>query len=400
MKVSLLTGGGDTPYALGLLGALISKDISVDFIGNDEMGKADIVANKNVNFLNLRGNQNSAAPLVQKFIRVLRYYLRLTKYAAANDSRIFHILWFNKLILFDRTILNIYYKLLGKKLVFTAHNVDERERDGGNNVLNRLSLKILYNLVDHVFVHTTKMKSQLIEEFGMAETKITVIPFGINNTLPKSNLTKSEARARLRLKDNDKVLLLFGNIAPYKGLEYALHAIDRLRKNDDTFRLIIAGQIKGCQPYWKELERIIDEHHLGMYVIKKNEYIPDDDVEVYFKASDVLVLPYKFIYQSGVLFLSYSFGLPVLASDVGSLREDVVEGRTGMICRAEDPDDLADKIARYFQSDLYKYLNRNRRDIISYGNEKYSWDEVASKTYAVYETLVSDSRGFKMSNDQ
>jgi glycosyltransferase involved in cell wall biosynthesis len=387
LKVSLLTGGGDKPYALGLLNALVSKGVIVDFIGNDEMSNAEIVAHKSVNFLNLRGNQNPAAPRVQKITRVLRYYLRLIKYTATTDSPILHILWFNKFLLFDRTLLNIYYKFLGKKLVFTAHNIDEKERDGGNNYLNRLSLKILYNLVDHIFVHTAKMKSQLVHEFNIAETKVSVIPFGINNTIPKSDLTKIEARGRLHLKDHEKVLLFFGNIAPYKGLEYVMYAMDRLRNKDDSFRLIIAGQIKDCQAYWEKLELIAESLDISKYIIKKIEYIPDEDVEVFFKSSDVLLLPYKFIYQSGVLFLSYSFGLPVIATDVGSLREDIMEGKTGMICRAEDPDDLADKICRYFDSDLFRNLEENQKDIINYGNEKYSWDEVGNRTHSVYGSL-------------
>ena len=388
MKVSLLTGGGDKPYALGLLNALVSKGVIVDFIGNDEMSSAEIVAHKSVNFLNLRGNQNPAASKVQKITRVLRYYLRLIRYTATTDSPILHILWFNKFLLFDRTLLNIYYKLLGKKLVFTAHNIDEKERDGSNNYLNRLSLKILYNLVDHIFVHTAKMKSQLVHEFNIAETKVSVIPFGINNTIPKSDLTKIEARGRLHLKDHEKVLLFFGNIAPYKGLEYAMYAMDQLRNKDDSFRLIIAGQIKDCQAYWEKLERIAESLDIGKYIIKKVEYIPDEDVEVFFKSSDVLLLPYKFIYQSGVLFLSYSFGLPVIATDVGSLREEIIEGETGFICKPEDPKDLAQKIGLYFQSDLYRNLEATRKGIMEYARERNSWQKVGQITYEIYKELL------------
>jgi D-inositol-3-phosphate glycosyltransferase len=393
LKVSLLTGGQDEHYAFGLLGALISKGINVDFIGNDDMSKAEIVADKRVNFFNLRGNQNRAASSVQKITRVLTYYCRLLRYAATTDSRLFHILWLNKFLLFDSTLLNVYYKLLGKQLVFTAHNVDIRERDGGNNFLNRLSLKILYTLVDHIFVHTTKMKSQLIQQFSIKESKVSVIPFGINDALPKSDLTKSEARARLQLNAHHKTLLCFGNIAPYKGLEYAIHAMDRLIKKDDTFRLVIAGQIKGgCQQYWDEIERVGEKLDLGKYIIKKIEYIPDEEVEVYFKSSDVLLLPYRSIFQSGILIMSYSFGLPVVAADVGSLREDVMEGRTGTICRPEDPDDLADTICRYFESNLFRDLELLQKDIIDYGNEKHSWEEVGNITHSVYKNLLAGYR--------
>ena len=392
MKISLLTGGGDKPYALGLLDALISKDITVDFIGSDDLSTADSMADQRVNFLNLRGDQNSAVPVVRKIIRVSRYYLRLLLYAARTDSIVFHILWANRFVLLNRVLLNVYYKLLGKKLVFTAHNVNEKERDGGDSFFNRLTLRALYGLVDHIFVHTNKMKTQLIEEFNLTEAKISVIPFGINNTLPKSNLNKLKARTILQLGNEEKVLLFFGNIASYKGLEFAIDALDRLRKSDDSFRLIIAGQIKGSQIYWNDIERLIEDLDLSKHVIKRIEYIPDKDVEIFFKSSDVLILPYKFIYQSGVLFLSYSFGLPVIATDVGSLREDILEGKTGMLSRAEDADDLADTIGRYFKSELFRNLEQSRKEIIEYGNKKYSWEEVSDITRAVYTKLLCERR--------
>lgn len=387
MKVTLLTGGGDTPYALGMLSALVGRKIHVDFISNDEMSGAPIVSDEYVNNLNLRGDQSTGAPGITKALRVARYYLRLLKYAVGTDSGIFHILWLNKFILFDRTLLLLYYKALGKKIVFTAHNINERQRDGGDTFANRLSLKIMYSAVDHIFVHTSKMKSELIGEFGIPGDKVTVIPFGINETIPATGLGKEAARKRLGLCASDKVLLFFGNIAPYKGLEHLLMALEKLLKSGDAFKLIMAGQVKDCASYWEEIERLIKRLGLEKNVMKLIKYIPDGDVEGIFKASDVLVLPYKFIYQSGVLFLSYNFGLPVIATDVGSLRDDIVEGRTGLICEAGNLEDLAEKIGRFFLSDMYKNPEDCRKYITAYCKERHSWDEVAVRTRDVYSSL-------------
>lgn len=388
LKVSLLTGGGDKPYALGLLDALVSKGMIVDFIGSDELGTAEIVHHENVNFLNLRGSQNPDVSVLQKCARVSRYYLRLLQYAATTDSGLFHILWTNRFPLLDRVILNFYYKFLGKRLILTAHNVNEKERDGGDGLFNRLTLRTLYTLMDHIFVHTNKMKDQLNKEFNVKEAKVSVIPFGINNTVPSSELTKSEARDRLQLDERHKVMLFFGNIAPYKGLDSAIDALGRLKVKDDSYRLVIAGQVKGCQEYWNLIERAIEDRHLGEHVIKKIEHIPDEIVEVYFKAADVLILPYKFIYQSGVLFLSYNFGLPVIATDVGSLSEDILEGKTGMICRAGDSTELANTIDRYFDSRLFRDSENARMDIQVFGNSNYSWQEVAKIIHPVYDSMM------------
>ena len=107
-----------------------------------------------VNFLNLRGNQRPEAGLVSKILRVLTYYARLIRYAATAEPEIFHILWNNKFEFFDRTLLMLYYKALGKKMILTAHNVNAGKRDSEDTRLNRLTLRTQYRFADHIFVHT------------------------------------------------------------------------------------------------------------------------------------------------------------------------------------------------------------------------------------------------------
>lgn len=316
------------------------------------------------------------------------YYFRLIKYAAITNSQLFHIQWFDKFIYFDRTFLNLYYKLLGKKLVFTAHNVDAEARESKSGFFNRLTLKILYRLVDHIIVHTTKMKEQLIEGFGIKGRKITVIKYGINDTIPITQLNRMQARAKLQLEDEDKVLLFFGNVTPYKGLEYLIHAIGRLKRDNNIVKLIIAGRIKKRESYWEKITEIVKKYDLEQQIIARLEFIPDDEIEVFFKAADVLILPYKFIFQSGPLFLSYNFGLPVIATDVGSFREDIIIGETGFICKPDHPEDLAEKINTYFNSELFRNLEEIQNEIISYAKEKYSWNKIGGETCSVYKILL------------
>ncbi len=389
MKITLMNSSDFRSYSLSMLQALVANDIRVDLIGNDELSTAWIMSDEKVNYLNLRGDQSPNASKTKKVIRVLRFYLRLLKYAAGTDSPLFHIQTHNKFKLFDRTLLNIYYKMLGKRLVLTAHNIDASQRDGGDSVVNRLSLKFSYNLMDHIFVHTEKMREQLIKEFKVTDSKITIIPHGILNTIPDTGLKKAEARNRLQLNIQEKVLLFFGYIAPYKGLEHLIRALDYLRRADGSFRLIIAGEIKDCQAYWEKIESLMEELALEKFVIKHIRHIPDNEVELFFKSSDVLVLPYKFIFQSGVPFLSYSFGVPVIATDVGSLREVIVEGKTGLICQKDDPVDLADKIRVFFGSELYGNLEENMKKIKRHGNERYSWDGIGATIHGVYDALLA-----------
>src|SRR5215510_8322668 len=180
IAVALLTGGGDRPYVFGLATELISKGAGLDLIGSDELDCPEFHRKPGLNFLNLRGNQRPDANLVRKVSRVLMSYAKLIRYAATAKTRIFHILWNNKILSFDRTLLTLYYRMLGKRIVLTVHNVNAARRDSKDTPLNRLTLRIQYQLADHIFVHTEKMKLELLDEFGVQGPRVTVIPFGIN----------------------------------------------------------------------------------------------------------------------------------------------------------------------------------------------------------------------------
>ena len=390
VRVCLLTGGDDRPYALGMATALIGQGISIDFIGSDKLDAPELHTSSLLTFLNLRGDQREDAPLRRKVVRILAYYARLAKYAARSRARIFHILWNNKFEHFDRTVLMLYYRLFGKRIILTAHNVNMRKRDGCDNWLNRLSLGIQYRLCHHIMVHTAAMKDQLVADFGIASQRVSVIPFGINNTSPITTLARRGARERIGLGQDEKTLLFFGQIAPYKGLEYLTAAMAELAKEDKNLRLVIAGRIKpGYTDYWNAVQREISRAGLENCLIQHVRFIPETDVEIYFKAADVAVIPYVEIFQSGVPFLSYSFGLPVIATDVGSLRNDIVEAKTGFLCRPADTADLARAIRSYFTSDLYHDLNQHRRTIREFANERNSWTKVGEIIEGVYQRVLA-----------
>ncbi len=390
IRVTLLTGGHDKSYAVGLTTALASLGIGVDYIGSDRVDAPELHQDTLIKFLNLRGDQREDVSFWVKLFRILRYYARLLKYAACARPPVFHILWNNKFEWFDRVVLMLYYRVLNKRIVLTAHNVNAAKRDGHDNALNRVTLRIQYGLAHHLFVHTPKMKTELTQEFGVPDRKVCIIPFGMNDTTPVTKLSGVEARQILGLHSHQQVALFFGQIAPYKGLEHLLAALPEVIRQHPDFRLIIAGKVKeGCRTYWGSLQRQMDNPAIRNQVVPRIEHIPDDQVEVYFKAADCLVLPYVNIFQSGVPFLGYSFGLPVVATDVGSLREDVLEGRTGFVCKPQDPADLARALCVYFTSDLYLELASRRSEIRKLAEARHSWTNVANVTRRVYERLVA-----------
>jgi D-inositol-3-phosphate glycosyltransferase len=389
----VLTGGQDPPYARGLLRELAARGIDVVCVGNDELADCRFVGSGRLEFHNLVGGQEPTN-MIAKIWRVLSYYARMIVFAAQTDAKLFHILWFRKFRLFERTLLNVYFKLLGKKLIFTAHNVNDHARDGrGDGIVNWVSLKFLYGIVDHVFVHTTRMQHELVESFTVSKDKVTVVPFGINDVIPPSTLTRAEAKRRLGFGPDDRVLLFFGHIAPYKGVEDLITALGKLVENDDRFRLIVGGPLrdKSCEPYWERLLALIEDQRVTEHVRKEVRYIPDADVGHFFKAADVSILPYRRIYQSGVLALSYAQGVPVIVADVGSLAEDVVEGETGYVFRPGDVSSLVGSIRAYFSGALFKDVEMSREKIRQYGAERFSWATNADRTCAVYARMLTNS---------
>jgi glycosyltransferase involved in cell wall biosynthesis len=220
---------------------------------------------------------------------------------------------------------------------------------------------------------------------------VSVIPFGINNTVPSTSLSSAQARRQLSISEGDKTLLFFGNIAPYKGLEYLISAFAELSSKDRSYRLIIVGKPKGSEGYWTQIHQEIARGGIRDRVIERIEYIPDEETELFFKAADVLILPYTHVFQSGVLFLAYGFGLPAIAADVGTLKEEIIEGQTGFVFKPQDSSDLASKVDEYFKSELFRNLETRRAEIKAYANERYSWDKVAAVTASVYSRLLNSN---------
>ena len=389
IEVGLLTGGFDRPYVYGLAMALVAKGICLDLIGNAVVDGPEMHQSPKINFLSMYWDPRQPASLIGKVGRVLAFYVRLLRYTLAAKPRIFHILWNNKFQLFDRTLLMLYYKLMGKRIALTAHNVNAGRRDTNDSLLNRFSLKVQYRLADHIFVHTDKMRSELLEQFGIRGGAVTVIPFGINNAVPNTCLTPAEAKRCLGIGPREKTILFFGAIRPYKGVEYLLTAFNCVASRCEDYRLIIAGEPKkGSERYLREIQEMAQRSLCRERIMQRITFIPDEETELYFKAADVLALPYTEVFQSGVLFLAYSFGLPVIASDVGSFRDDIIAGKTGYVCLPCDSQDLARTIEDYFDSDLFKSLDQRRQEIQDYANARNSWDTVGETTCNVYRKLL------------
>ena len=393
LVVTLLTGGQDPHYTYGLATSLVDAGVTLDIIGSDALDCPKFHGNPRMRFYNLMGDRSREASLASKVRRIGKYYLRLIDYARSAESRVFHILWNNRLETFDRTVLMLFYRLLGKRVVMTAHNVNTRRRDGNDSLLNRLTLRFQYTLSDHIFVHTESMKQELVRDYGVSPAAVSVITHGFNNALPDTSLTPEEAKRRLGLEGSVKVILFFGAIAPYKGLDLLAEAFLMLVQANRDFRLVIAGLPKGgCEGYLRGVrEELRGEIEAGT-VLERIGYVSDEEIEVYLKAADVLALPYRAIFYSGILIMAASFGLPVVASDVGSFRADILALQSGLVCRPNDSGDLARAIEEYFRGDLYRHISEHRSRIRQVARQKHCWGSVATTTKSAYLSCSQGTR--------
>ena len=191
------------------------------------------------------------------------------------------------------------------------------------------------------------------------------------------SLNKSELRSKFGFNNSDKVLLFFGYIRHYKGLDILIESLKILRSEDKSYKLLVAGESYENEEIYLDL---ISEYKLESAVHMENKFISNEDVGSYFYASDVAVLPYRSATQSGILNMAYGFNKPVVITNVGGLAEFVVEDQTGVIVNESSPDSIANGIKKFFQLNQTIDFHKNIEVYIS-GNS-------FSKIVEVFEEIL------------
>ncbi len=182
-------------------------------------------------------------------------------------------------------------------------------------------------------------------------------------------LPRAEARRRLGVPEDADILLFFGFVRAYKGLRTLLRALPRVLARRPAARLVVAGEFYEDERAYRDL---IASLGLGDAVLVRGEYIPEDEVGLYFSAANLVAQPYESATQSGVVQTAWHFDRPVVTTDVGGLAEAVADGVSGYVVPPGDPDALADAIIRYFEEDREAaFAEGARRE-----RERFSWDRL------------------------
>lgn len=254
------------------------------------------------------------------------------------------------------------------RIVYICHNVMPHEESG--TLDHRLAWVVLKR-GDAFIVHSEQDRRKLLALLPNAlvwHTNLPVFDIFGKNTAREEDVVC--LRRELGL-ENKKVLLFFGFVRPYKGLEYAIQALPLVRKHIHDVHLLVVGEFWGGkeQYLWYASEAgVLD----SMTVI--DEYIPNERIAQYFALSDVVVLPYVSATQSGVVQVAFHFGVPVITTRVGGLHEVVRDGYSGFVVPPQDEESLAHAIVRYFKEEKKSVFSQNIVNDRSVG--KYSWLEI------------------------
>ena len=254
-------------------------------------------------------------------------------------------------------LLNIMFQRY--KRVMTIHDVDSHLGEG--HLVEEFMKKITLKLCDQ-FIILSRVLLKNMEARGVNLNDVTVIPHGIFDLYNTRASQQSE-------KIYQKRLLFFGRISEYKGIGVLLNAFRLIKERDPEATLLLVGS-GDMTPYERYLDGLC-----GVEII--NRWIADEEVEGIFAKGDILVVPYVEASQSGVILTAYGFSMPVIASDIGGLPEQVVEGKTGVLVEPGSVEALANAcVCMLSDPQQVKVMGDFAYD---YARRAYNWDVLSSQ---------------------
>ena len=257
------------------------------------------------------------------------------------------------------TISRIAKRNKKTKTLVICDNVIPHEKKPGDIFLT----KYFFNKVDYFILLSEKVEKDLLKLLPAAKSKVLPHPVYSNFGLP---LDKDEAKSFLKIKA-EKVILFFGFIRDYKGLDILLEAISLLKDRLDI-RLLVAGEFYSNKEKYLSL---IDKLDLKKNLLMFTDFIPTSEVKYYFSAADCVILPYRDATQSGIVQIAMNFRKPVIAANVGGLGEVIIDGETGYIVDKENPAMLAEAILKFYEDEKEEIFVSNIEKEV----EKYSWEK-------------------------
>lgn len=357
-------------YSFSLINRLKKKH-EIFFISDEK--KYD---DKDVKVYNLfKGITSKDLNKVNKSLIYLKAWKRIYEICKENNIEVLHVQWF---IL---SPIDFYYinkiKKSGIKLIVTVHDIlpfNEKFYDYSSH-------KKIYSIADSIIVQAKPNIKRINEKFDNISDKVVYIPHG-NFIEHVKIIEKDKARELLNIDKNKRVILFFGQIKKVKGLDVLIKGYADLVKetNDDNLLLLIAGKVWGDD--FHKYEQLIKKLNIENNVRLDIKYIPDEEISWYYNAADINVLPYREVYQSGVIHLAYAYKTPVIATRVGSFPEVIIDNISGILIEKDNHKELSEAIKRVIYNDTE--LNKMGEVGRKYIEENFSWDKISEDIERLY----------------
>lgn len=306
---------------------------------------------------------------IQKLQNYIASYKKIGMMLKSGNFDILHTEWYTFSPI-DYYFINRFKRKYKVKYVVTVHDIlpfNEKFYDKPYH-------KKLYKLADSIILQAPGNMKRFSELFPESKNKTHMIPHGHMLDYVES-VDKYESRRKLGIPKDKVVYLFFGQIKKVKGVDLLLKAFSSVvEKNPDVY-LVIAGSV------WKsdftECQRIIDDNNLSKKIKLDIRYIPDDEIKYYYCASDVCVLPYTDVYQSGVIQLAYGYKKAVIASDLPAFTQFVKNKDTGFVVKTNDVESLINAMEAAFRGK--EYLDSFGLRGYELVKRELNWNELAKK---------------------
>lgn len=268
-------------------------------------------------------------------------------------------------------------RCLAFHIVVTAHDVESFKE----NLSKPILVKRTYSLASAVIAHNRTSANEVKNKLGVEESRIHIVPHGSYVDFIEKLIPRQQALEQIGLSPSTKhVILFFGQIKEVKGLDLLIEAFALINKDFPHSQLVIAGRV--WKDNYNKYQNLIEARGIEGQVNSHIRYIADNEVVNYYSAADVVVLPYRRIYQSGVLLMAMSYGVPVITSDLDAMKEVVENGENGFLFKSEDYDDLADVLRRVL-SDLNDRQRVSKKALEKMKND-FNWILIGKKIAQIY----------------
>jgi glycosyltransferase involved in cell wall biosynthesis len=394
LQVEIVGRGGLIHYAYNLSCALAARghDVRLVTAAAYELDRAEVPAAVNVSRLIGRFTHRAGRWLPPpvlgwaRKIEAIADALTVTLFAARLRPDVIHLHCTNQVALAYLMLL----RWTSIPIAVTAHVVTAHERSRVEDAVRRR----IHRLSPLVIAHSMFDRTRLLTEFAVEPSRLAVIPHGEYGFFERAAepADRQQARRSLGLPQDAEVALFFGYIREYKGLDVLLDAWPSVASRRPLARLVIAGDPVRL-PAARRAALASAASRVGADA--RFEYVPFAEVTRYFAAADVLVLPYRHISQSGVLFLALALGLPIVATTVGALPEVVRDGDSALLVPPESPVPLADAVTTLLgDARLRERLAKGGRQVAT----RYSWESIAAETEIAFASLVARAEGRQSSS--